>query len=195
MKNWVHRFSAAFAAAVLLAGSSATAPASAAEPFEINAILSLTGPFAFLGTSEATSLRTLEPLVNKKAASTVSRSTSTSRRRIAARYRGAAGKRHHRETSGGGAGADVRRVVPGDRTAPAANGPVQYCFAPTIHPPAGSYMFSGGASSHDQAVETLVFAKAKGWKRLAVVATTDATGQDISGAVSTAPSDRRSSAA
>jgi branched-chain amino acid transport system substrate-binding protein len=56
---------------------------------------------------------------------------------------------------------------------------VQYCFAPTIHPPAGSYTFSGGASSYDQAIESLVFAKAKGWKRIAVIATTDATGQDI----------------
>ena len=28
-------------------------------------------------------------------------------------------------------------------------------------------MFSGGASSYDQAIETLVFAKAKGWKRIA----------------------------
>jgi len=34
--------------------------------YEINAILSLTGTFAFLGNAEATSLRTLEPLINKQ---------------------------------------------------------------------------------------------------------------------------------
>ena len=33
-----------------------------------------------------------------------------------------------------------------------ANGPVQYCFAPTIHPPAGSYTFSGGVATDDQAL-------------------------------------------
>jgi branched-chain amino acid transport system substrate-binding protein len=60
-----------------------------------------------------------------------------------------------------------------------ANGPVQYCFAPTIHPPPGSYTFSGGSSSYDQALESLTFIQAKGWKRVALIATTDATGQDI----------------
>jgi branched-chain amino acid transport system substrate-binding protein len=72
-----------------------------------------------------------------------------------------------------------------------ANGPVQYCFAPTIHPPAGSYTFSGGASSYDQAIESLIFAKAKGWKHIAVVSTTDATGQDIEEQFRLAIRDRR----
>jgi branched-chain amino acid transport system substrate-binding protein len=66
-----------------------------------------------------------------------------------------------------------------------ANGPVQYCFAPAIHPPAGSYTLSAGISTIDQAVAMLTFARAKGWKRLAVITTTDATGQDVGGTFTT----------
>jgi len=64
LRQLFRRLLVTLVAAALLAGPFAP-PAHAAEPYEINAILSLTGPFAFLGTSEAASLRTLEPLVNK----------------------------------------------------------------------------------------------------------------------------------
>jgi branched-chain amino acid transport system substrate-binding protein len=191
VKNWVHRLIGALAAAALLAGSSATAPASAAEPFEINAILSLTGPFAFLGTSEATSLRTLEALVNKQGGINgqpihINIVDDGSQPATAVQLENAIMAKHPAVALGPTYLASCLAIAPLVR-----NGPVQYCFAPTIHPPADSYMFSGGASSYDQAVETLVFAKAKGWKRLAVVATNDATGQDISGQFNLAIRDRR----
>ena len=41
-------------------------PSRAAEPFEINVIVSLTGSFAFIGSAEAASVRTLESIVNKE---------------------------------------------------------------------------------------------------------------------------------
>ena len=66
MKNWVHRLLGAVAAAALLAGTSASVPARAADPYNIDVILSLTGAFAFLGTSEGESLKTLETLINKE---------------------------------------------------------------------------------------------------------------------------------
>ena len=52
----------------------------------------------------------------------------------------------------------------------ANNGPVDYCFAPTLHPPAGSYLFSGGTSSNDQARAQLTFMTAKGWKNAVLIA-------------------------
>jgi len=168
------------AAAVLLAGLLAPGPGRAADTYEINAILSLTGPFAFLGNTEAESLRTLEPLINKSGGINgqpvhFSIADDQSQPAVAVQLANAILAKHPAVMLGPTYVASCLAVAPLVR----ANGPVQYCFAPTIHPPAGSYTFSGGASSFDQAIETLVFAKAKGWKRLAYITTTDATGQDI----------------
>lgn len=171
---------ASFAAAALLAGLLAPGPSRAADTYEINAILSLTGPFAFLGNTEAESLRTLEPLINKTGGINgqpvhFTIADDQSQPAVAVQLANAILAKHPAVMLGPTYVASCLAVAPLVR----ANGPVQYCFAPTIHPPPGSYTFSGGASSLDQAIETLVFAKAKGWKRLAYITTTDATGQDI----------------
>ena len=58
------------------------------------------------------------------------------------------------------------------------DGPVLYCFSPGVHPPPGSYEFSASVSTIDLA-ETLVrYFRLKGWTRLALIVSTDATGQD-----------------
>jgi branched-chain amino acid transport system substrate-binding protein len=169
-----------FAAGVLFAGFLTPVAARAAEPYEINAILSLTGTFAFLGTAEAKSLQTLEPLVNKAGGINgqpihFNIQDDQSQPAVAVQLANAIIAKHVPVMLGPTYVASCLAVAPLVK----ANGPVQYCFAPTIHPPAGSFTFSGGASSRDQAIETLVFAKAKGWKKIATIATVDATGQDI----------------
>jgi branched-chain amino acid transport system substrate-binding protein len=58
------------------------------------------------------------------------------------------------------------------------NGPVMYCFSAGIHPPAGSYAFTASVSTHDQAHALLRFFRFKGWTRIALMTSTDATGQD-----------------
>jgi branched-chain amino acid transport system substrate-binding protein len=57
-------------------------------------------------------------------------------------------------------------------------GPVMYCFAAGVHPPPGSYVFSAGVSTRDQANALVRFFRLKGWTRLALATSTDATGQD-----------------
>ncbi len=169
--------------AAVLAMALAPFPSSiarAAEPYEIDAILSLTGPFAFLGKAEATSLTTLEPIVNKRGGINGRPvhfviHDDQSAPAVAVQLANAIIAKHVPVMLGPTYVASCLAVAPLVK----ASGPVQYCFAPTIHPPAGSYTFSGGASSRDQAVETLNFALAKGWKRFAAISTTDATGQDI----------------
>ena len=59
-----------------------------------------------------------------------------------------------------------------------AGGPVMYCFSSGVHPPASSYGFSGGVSTHDQMHVMINFLRLKGWTRLAWISSTDATGQD-----------------
>ncbi len=175
----VRRPAALLAIAALAAGI-AVAPARAADPYEMYAILSLTGPFAFLGNSEATALRTAESVVNANGGIHgqpihINIMDDSSQPQVAVQLANTIIAKRVPVMFGPTYVASCLAVAPLVRAA----GPVQYCFAPTIHPAAGSYTFSASAASGDQAIETLVFAQAKGWKRLGLIATTDATGQDI----------------
>ena len=59
-----------------------------------------------------------------------------------------------------------------------ANGPVDYCLSPAIHPQPGSYVFSSSESTSDLYAIAVRFFRLKGWPRIATIATTDASGQD-----------------
>ena len=177
------RFMGALAAAVLIVTPFSPGPVRAADPYTIDVILALTGPFAFLGKSEGESLKTLETLVNKEGGINgqplhFNLLDDQTQPAVAVQIANGILAKHPAVMLGPTDLSSCLAIAPLMR-----NGPVDYCFAPTIHPAPGSFVFSGGASSYDQAIETLVFAKAKGWKRIAVVATADATGQDISGTV------------
>jgi branched-chain amino acid transport system substrate-binding protein len=62
-----------------------------------------------------------------------------------------------------------------------ASGPLQYCLTPSIEPKAGSYQFSALYSTDDQLNTTLRYFKARGFKRLAVLNGTDASGIQADG--------------
>jgi branched-chain amino acid transport system substrate-binding protein len=159
----------------------ASVPATAApEPYEIDVIVSLTGPFAFVGTAEAQSVRAIEGIVNKSGGingqpvkMVIQDDQSTPA--VALQLANAIIAKKPAVMLGPTYLASCAAVAP---LITANNGPVMYCFAPTLHPPAGSYLFSGGASSNDQAVAQMNFIAGKGWKKAALIATTDATGQD-----------------
>jgi branched-chain amino acid transport system substrate-binding protein len=57
-------------------------------------------------------------------------------------------------------------------------GPLLYCFSPAIDPTPGSFVFSSSISTKALADGLLRFYSAKGWKKIAVITSTDATGQD-----------------
>ena len=58
------------------------------------------------------------------------------------------------------------------------DGPVMYCFSAGIHPAPGSYVFTAGTSTFDQAKALVRYFRLKGWTKLALATSTDATGQD-----------------
>jgi branched-chain amino acid transport system substrate-binding protein len=60
----------------------------------------------------------------------------------------------------------------------AANGPVLYCYSPGIHPAPGSFVYSASISTTDLAEALIRFFRLKGWTRIAVVTSTDSSGQD-----------------
>jgi branched-chain amino acid transport system substrate-binding protein len=173
----------ALAGIAALAIPLAPAATRAAEPFEINVIVSLTGPFAFIGSSEAASIRNIETIVNKQGGikgqpikMVIQDDQSTPA--VALQLANGVIAKKANVLLGPTYLASCLAVAP---AVTANNGPVTYCFAPTLHPTPGSLLFSGGASSNDQATAQMVFMQAKGWKRAALISTTDATGQDTEG--------------
>jgi branched-chain amino acid transport system substrate-binding protein len=58
------------------------------------------------------------------------------------------------------------------------NGPVMYCLSPAIYPPKGSYIIAANVSTKDDMIAYLRYFRDKGWKRIARITTTDASGQD-----------------
>jgi branched-chain amino acid transport system substrate-binding protein len=57
-------------------------------------------------------------------------------------------------------------------------GPVMYCFSPSSHPPPGSFVFSSGVSTVDLFGTLIRYFRLKGWSRLGLLSSTDASGQD-----------------
>jgi branched-chain amino acid transport system substrate-binding protein len=57
------------------------------------------------------------------------------------------------------------------------NGPVDYCLSPGIHPDKG-YVFTGGVSTTDLINGLIRYFRLKGWTKVALMVSTDATGQD-----------------
>jgi branched-chain amino acid transport system substrate-binding protein len=56
------------------------------------------------------------------------------------------------------------------------NGPLSYCLAAATIP--GDYMFSAGAPTDGLMATLIRYFRLRGWKRIAVISTTDAPGQD-----------------
>lgn len=165
----------------LLVGMLSAAPlrAAAAEPYEINVILSLSGIAAFIGTQEAASLRALEAVENKNGgingrpikfvivddASSPVNAVQLANQIIA---------KNVPVLLGPTLTADCDAVYSIVKT----SGPVEYCFSPALHPAPGSYGFSAGASTSDLSLAALRYFRERGWTRIALISSTDASGQD-----------------
>ena len=153
-------------------------PALAAEPYDIHAILSLTGGASFLGKAEQTALQLIEKSSNEQG--------------------GIQGRPvhfvfHDDQSSPQTAVQLASQVVAGkpavqigpnlvamcNGVAPLVkNGPVMYCLSPGIHPPEGSYAFTSSVSTVDLSRALIRYFRERGWTRLALMTSTDASGQD-----------------
>jgi branched-chain amino acid transport system substrate-binding protein len=154
-------------------------PARAAEgPYVINAIVSLTGPAAFLGRGEGYTLGIAEKYINAtggirgtpvKIVVTDDTSSPTTAVQLASQLVA----RKVPLFIGPGFGATCSAVLP-----LVENGPVMYCMSNVIHPPAGSYAFSYSPSTKEINATAFRYMKAKGIRKLGLIATTDSSGQD-----------------
>jgi branched-chain amino acid transport system substrate-binding protein len=177
----------ALAVAVLI-GFTPTA-SRAADPFEIFSILPLTGPGAFAGKEQARTLQALEDYVNSTGgirnrpikftvlddASSPQQALQLMNQLIAKNVAAVVGPGF-----AGECGAVIGAL---------ANGPVSYCLSPGVHPAPGSYMYSTSFSTVDLIAVMVKYMREKGYKRIGIIAPTDASGQDGDKAIDAALAD------
>lgn len=172
---------AALLAALLLAALTFAAGGRlgvAAEPFQIDAILSETGTYAFQGQEALRALKIIEERTNK-AGGIGGRpikfvvSDDQSNPAIAVQEANAIIARHASVILGPETTAPCSAVAP-----LVTNGPVLYCFSPGIHPKPQAYVFSSGISTLDTLAASKKFFALRGWTKIGFITSTDATGQD-----------------
>jgi branched-chain amino acid transport system substrate-binding protein len=170
----------AFLLTVALATGATSDAAVSAAPYEINAILSLTGGGAFLGKSEAQAILLIQDYVNKTGGIngrpikfTILDDASSPQIAV--------------QLAGPILAHNVPVIVGPDLTALCSaitpliekSGPLVYCISPGINPAANSYMFSGSVSLRADAVALVRFFRERHWTRMALITSTDATGQSF----------------
>jgi branched-chain amino acid transport system substrate-binding protein len=150
----------------------------AAEPYEIDVMIPLTGAAAFLGQGEQQTLGFAERLINSTGGIAgrpikFRFQDDQSNPQLAVQLAGEIIAKKPAIMFGSSLVASCRAIAPLMK-----DGPVDYCFSPGIHPDKGSHVFTASVSTTDTSDALLRFIRLKGWKRLAVMFSTDATGQD-----------------
>jgi branched-chain amino acid transport system substrate-binding protein len=169
------------AVAAALLGATVT-PVSAAEsaPYEINVVISTTGGNAFLGKEELQVFNAIETLINHNggiAGQPIKFAVlddQTNPQTTVQLVNGLIAK-HVPMILGPGISATCKATMP-----LLASGPMSYCYSPAVHPPAGSYMFSSTVSTNELTAALIRYCRGRGWTKLALIASNDATGQDVS---------------
>ncbi len=166
--------------AALLLAALTLAPwgARAADTYDINVILPMTGGASFVGKGQHDSLEALAAVVNKAG--------------------GIGGKplkwSYHDDQTSPQIAVQLANEILADKPsvmlgssivamcaaiAPLMkNGPVDYCLSPGYHPHPGDFVFSASSSSTDQFAAVVRYYRMMGWTKIALLSTTDASGQD-----------------
>jgi branched-chain amino acid transport system substrate-binding protein len=155
----------------------AAVPAWAADPYEINAVLPLTGGAAFLGTGEQKALQLVEKAANDtggikgRPVKFVFQDDQSSPQ-VGVQLAGDVIAKKPAVMIGSSLVAICRAMGPLMK-----DGPVDYCLSPGIHPDPG-YVFTASVSTLDLANALVRYFRMKGWTKIALMFSTDATGQD-----------------
>lgn len=164
---------------VSMLGTSARAQTTG-QPYELNAIIPLTGGGAFLGKAYTEAFRAVENVVNRTGGieghplKFVVNDSQTNPQVSLQLVNGLIAK-HAAAFIDGGPAAVCSASVP----AVLNSGPLDYCMSPGIHPPGGSYVFSSSVSTEDLAKILVRYFRDRHWTRLALITSTDTTGQDL----------------
>ncbi len=169
-------------AAVLITGLAGGAPARAAtsgEPYKIDVMLSLTGSFSFLGTTQVKDITIEQGVINAgngihgRPVQFVFHDDQSSPQ-LAVQLLGQLAADHPKIIVGTNSVAACNAMAPLLKD----NGPVVYCLSPGVHPPKGSYLFSTNVSTSDLFTAILRYYRLRGWTHVAILTSSDASGQD-----------------
>jgi branched-chain amino acid transport system substrate-binding protein len=166
----------ALIAAALIVGLPATT--TAADPLDIDVIIPITGQASFVGQVEEKTIRAAEEAVNKSGGIKgrllhFNVRDDASNPQTTVQFVSDAIAKKQQVIVGPSLSASCRAALPMLK-----DGPVSYCLSPGVHPPTGSYMFSSDWGT-DDTIRTLVrYARLKGWRRVAILTSTDSSGQD-----------------
>ena len=173
-------FRNALVALLFLVTAAAPAPSAAQPaPYEINVILPLTGGAAFVGMSNAETLRIAEKTINA-GGGIHGRPVhfvvldDQSNPTIDVQLTAGLVAKHVNVIIQGGLAASCRATVP----LVSANGPVMYCTSPSYTPQVAGYVFVSGTATLDGMHALFNYFEWHNWKRLAIMSTTDASGQE-----------------
>lgn len=155
-----------------------TGSGAAEAPYEIDAIMSRSGAYAFQGEEGIQALTIIENLTNKGGGINgrpikIVILDDQSNPATAVQAANAIIAKHAAVLLGPTAVSLCSAVAP-----LMTNGPVMYCFSPGIHPKPGTYVFSSGLSTLDTLAASKKFFAGRGWTKIAFITSTDATGQD-----------------
>lgn len=153
-------------------------PCAAANTYDINVILPLTGGASFLGKNEQKAMQLAEPLINKSGGIKgepvhFTYYDDTTRPQTAVQLTNRVIGTKPAILLGSSLVSICSAMAPLMQ-----NGPMMYCYSPGIHPPKGSYVFTSSISTLDLANALIRYFRLKGWTRIAIMTSADATGQD-----------------
>jgi branched-chain amino acid transport system substrate-binding protein len=168
----------ALAFLIFFASIRVAAEAQAQDPYEINLILPVTGGLAFVGKTQIEALNILQEYVNKNGGIrgrpvkfTVADDQTNPQTAVQLTNQLLAKKVPL--FAGSSLSAMCNAMAPLVK-----DGPVMYCFSPSIRPVPGSFEYSGDFSSDDNIKVAVRYLRLRGIRKLAVLSGTDATGQD-----------------
>ncbi len=169
-------------ASLLAVAAMAIAPAAVraqTTPLTIPVIISLTGQASFIGKSDKVSLDLLEELTNKAG--------GINHRPIKFEYlddgsNAQTGVQLANQVIASKATVVIGPTLTQQCNAVAAlvqaNGPANYCLSPGLNPPANGYIWSSSVSLKDAIAATVRYFRERGLTRMAILSSTDATGQE-----------------
>jgi branched-chain amino acid transport system substrate-binding protein len=166
-----------WAAAALVSWAQGQAPSRAADAFDIDVVLPLTGGASFLGQGQKAALDSLAASLAAKSGDDglalrfVYHDDQTSPQ-VAVQLTSAVLQKNPSVVIGSSV------VGTCSAMAPLMKATTQYCMSPGLHPKPGSDVFSASADSRDQIAAVVRYYRMKGWTKLAVLDTTDASGVD-----------------
>lgn len=154
------------------------APAPAADTYDIQAILPLTGQAAFIGKGDVNALNAIQALINKQGGIqgrpiNFVVSDDQSQPAVAVQLLTRVLQSHPPLVIGSTLTGICNAMAPLVK-----DGPVDLCFSPSFKAPPDGYMFSAGVGTPDLMRAAMRFLIGRGYHRVALITSTDATGTE-----------------